>query len=198
MSKNIKTSLFDKIAKYYGLFFYYQKKKYNDILEIICEELDLFQYKDVVDLGCGTGALCSELLRRGFRVTGVDSSSKMLEIAKEKLKETNVKLVRSNVLNELPFADKSFDISITSFVAHGLKPEEREVLYREMSRITKKTIIIYDYNEKRSLLTNIIEWLEGGDYFNFIKNARIEMQEYFNDLYVLDMGDHASCYVIKV
>lgn len=36
----------------------------------------------VVDLGCGTGALTEKLKERGFRVTGVDSSDEMLEIAR--------------------------------------------------------------------------------------------------------------------
>ncbi|MEL7658427.1 MAG: hypothetical protein AAGU75_21255, partial [Bacillota bacterium] len=86
----------------------------------------------------------------------------------------------------------------TSFVAHGLQPEERKVLYREMYRITKHLIIIYDYNERRSILTNVIEWLEGGDYFNFIKTVKVELEECFQDVQVLDLGEHASCYVIRV
>lgn len=55
-------------------------------------------------------------------------------------------------------------------------------MYAEMSRVTKSKVIIYDYNEKGSLLTTIIEWLERGDYFNFIRNAEFEMKNCISEL----------------
>jgi 2-polyprenyl-3-methyl-5-hydroxy-6-metoxy-1,4-benzoquinol methylase len=38
----------------------------------------------IVDIGCGTGRLSAELARRGHRVTGVDPSAAMLEIARQR------------------------------------------------------------------------------------------------------------------
>ena len=198
MGFEIKTGLFDRIAKYYGMFFQYQTKKYKNALDTLTKELDLSDCREAIDIGCGTGALCHELRENGFLVTGVDSSSKMLEVAGKKLKDEEVNLIHSDILAGLPFEDKSFDISFASFVAHGMKPEERKKLYQEMLRITRQRIIIYDYNEKRSILTNIIEWLEGGDYFNFIKTAGSEMKESFPNLRVLEMEGLASCYIIEL
>ncbi len=194
----MKKDIFDQIAKYYGLFYQYQKKKYGRLLDLIYNDLDLFLFRDIVDVGCGTGALCSELSKRGFRVTGVDASLKMLGVATKKLNTENVKLVQGNVLIGLPFENKSFDVSVASFVAHGLQPEERKRLYLEMLRITKHVIIFYDYNKKRSALTSIMETLEGGDYFNFIKKAEKEMKECFGNVSIIDMGDQASCYVVRI
>lgn len=191
-------SLFDRIAKYYGLFYEYQKKKYNKLLDRIDDELQMDLYTDIIDIGCGTGAFCSELYDRGFNVTGLDSSLEMLNVASRKLNKENIKLVQGNFLDGTPFEDKQFDLSFSSFVSHGLPSEARHRLYAEMTRITKHMIILYDYNEKRSLLTNIIEWLEGGDYFNFIKYVRAELKECFNAVSVIDLGGHASCYVIKL
>ncbi len=193
-----KPNLFDRIAGIYGLFFDYQKRKYGRLLDRIYNELDFFQYRDAIDFGCGTGALCSELLRRGFRVTGVDSSIEMLQVAKKKLNGVSVNLVSADIVRGVPFEDKSFDVSITSFVAHGLPSADRKALYAEMQRVTKHMILIYDYNEKRSFLTNIAERLEGGDYFNFIKNVKTEMNESFHNLRVINLGDHSSCYVVKL
>lgn len=195
--KHERHNLFDRIARVYGLFFKYQKRNYGRFLDRIYNELDLFLYRDVIDFGCGTGALYSVLLRRGFRVTGVDSSVGMLEIAKNKLNGTSANLIRANIVQGVPFKDKSFDVSVTSFVAHGLPPEDRIALYREMERVTKHMILIYDYNEKRHVLTSIAERLEGGDYFNFIKNIKTELNECFDNLRIIDLGNHASCYVIK-
>ena len=37
----------------------------------------------ILDLGCGSGAHAFGLTRRGYRVTGVDRSERMLELARE-------------------------------------------------------------------------------------------------------------------
>lgn len=193
-----KPNLFDRIAGIYGLFFDYQKRKYCRFLDRIYNELDLLQYRDVIDFGCGTGALCSELLRRGFRVTGVDSSIEMLEVAKKKLNGGRVNFISADIVQGVPFEDESFDVSVTSFVAHGLPSADRKKLYSEMQRVTKHMILIYDYNEKKSFFTSIAERLEGGDYFNYIKSVKTEMNKHFDNLRVINLGDHSSCYVVKL
>lgn len=42
---------------------------------------------EVMDLACGTGNLTRELLARGYRVSGLDASPEMLEVARKKLPE---------------------------------------------------------------------------------------------------------------
>ncbi|MDG2835092.1 hypothetical protein P7M40_24720, partial [Vibrio parahaemolyticus] len=91
---------------------------------------------------------------------------------------------------------------IASYVAHGLQKNERKKLYAEMSRVTKSKVIIYDYNQRRSSLTTIIEWLERGDYFQFIKEAEhemkncvFEMKECFSEVKVVDVDYKAAWYI---
>ena len=134
--------------------------------------------------GCGTGALCSALSQRGFLVTGVDPALRMLNVGGRKQENSTINFVQANALERLPFADKSFDVSIASYVAHGLKDYERKILYAEMNRITKHLIIIHDYNENRSALVDFVERLERGDYFNFIKVASSEVKEHFSGVRV--------------
>lgn len=193
-----KKDLFDRIAGYYGWFFEYQRKKYNKLIDSIDEWLPLYHYSEMVDIGCGTGAFCAELYCRGFHVTGVDSSAEMLAVAGEKLDTALIDLVQGDIAQGVPFEDKRFDVAFTSFVAHGLTLEKRRLLYSELKRITKHRVIIYDYNEKRSLLTDLIEWLEGGDYFNFIKNVRVELEEAFGAVEEIRTGGKASCYVMRL
>jgi ubiquinone/menaquinone biosynthesis C-methylase UbiE len=190
-----KNSVFDLIAPIYGLFYNYQKKHYHEALDEVQKELDFSGYKEIIDVGCGTGALCSVLDQRGFSVTGVDPAQKMLNIAMGKEENRAIEFIRANALERLPFEDKSFDVSIASYVAHGLKGYERKTMYAEMSRITRHRVIIYDYNEKRSVLTDTIEWLEGGDYFNFIKEARSEMRDNFCDVHIINVDLRAAWYI---
>jgi hypothetical protein len=87
-------------------------------------------------------------------------------------------------------------------VAHGLPKIERKRMYADMSRVTKSKMIIYDYNQKRSLTTSLVEWFEHGDYFNFIKDPRAEleqcldeMKQCFSAVEVLEVSIRAAWYV---
>src|SRR5512145_1094480 len=61
----------------------------------------------VLDVATGTGLVASELLRRGFRVTGLDQSPEMLAVARRRFAD-RVTLVESSA-EALPFPDGSFD-----------------------------------------------------------------------------------------
>lgn len=179
-----------------------QKNRYGEVIDRVSNELDLTLYDTVLDVGCGTGALCSVLKEKGLLVTGIDPAKKMLGIAKKQPENKSITFIQANVLEQLPFASKSFDISIASYVAHGLQKNERKLMYAEMSRVSRNKVIIYDYNQKRALLTSIIEWLERGDYFNFIKEAKEEMEqcvsdmkECFSKVRVVDVDTKAAWYI---
>jgi demethylmenaquinone methyltransferase/2-methoxy-6-polyprenyl-1,4-benzoquinol methylase len=61
----------------------------------------------VLDVATGTGLVAQELLRRGFRVTGLDQSTEMLARARERFGD-RVVLVEGSA-DELPFDEASFD-----------------------------------------------------------------------------------------
>lgn len=77
-------------------------------------------------------------------------------------------------------------------------------MYTEMSRISKKWVIIHDYNDQKTLITSLIEWLEGGDYFHFIRHAEPEMKDCmtelkpcFSKVRVINVGVRANWYICK-
>ena len=190
-----KVSLFGPIAPVYGLFFNFQKRYYGRVLDAMVKQLALTKYKTIVDIGCGTGALCAAWQERGFSVTGIDPEQKMIDIARIKTKNAGIMFLRADVIKGLPFEDRSFDISIASYVAHGLGTQERQVMYEEMARVSKHLVIIHDFNECRSLLVDFIETLEGGDYFGFIEKARGEIMGVFPEAVFLTVGKRAMWYV---
>jgi 2-polyprenyl-3-methyl-5-hydroxy-6-metoxy-1,4-benzoquinol methylase len=61
LGKNKDGLLFDTIAPVYGLFYNRQKKRFLEVIQSVRKEIDLAAYKSVLDVGCGTGALCSVL-----------------------------------------------------------------------------------------------------------------------------------------
>jgi demethylmenaquinone methyltransferase/2-methoxy-6-polyprenyl-1,4-benzoquinol methylase len=62
---------------------------------------------EVLDVATGTGLVAAELLRRGFRVTGLDQSPEMLARARRRFGD-RVDLVEAPA-DALPFADATFD-----------------------------------------------------------------------------------------
>ena len=196
--------LFNAISPIYGLFFNSQRRNYRDVISKVEEDLNLTNYNSIVDVGCGTGALCSVLYEEGLKVTGIDPAQFMLNAAIRKNKDKDIEFQIGNALEGLYFKENQFDIAIASYVAHGLQPEERKKMYREMSRVSKDWVVIHDYNKKRSLLTTVIEWLERGDYFRFIRAAEKEMkdcfhemEECFSEVKVVDVGERAAWYICK-
>ena len=197
-----KTSIFNIIAPVYVLFYKKQKKHYSLVFERVCDHIDLKMYDTVLDVGCGTGALCSVFNEKKYLVTGIDPAEKMLYYAKKQPGNKKIRFIRANVLEQLPFCDREFDISIASYVAHGLRKDERKKMYAEMSRVSKSKVIIYDYNQNRTPIISMIEWLERGDYFGFIKDAKnemancvSEMKECFSEIKIVDVDRRASWYI---
>ena len=66
----------------------------NTVAEVdfLLEELSLKQGASILDIGCGTGRHAIELAKRGYVVTGIDVSARMLAKAAEKAKAAGVKV----------------------------------------------------------------------------------------------------------
>src|SRR5918999_5026242 len=89
----------------------------------------------ILDAGCGSGPLFAALRERGAIVTGIDSSTKMLELARRRL-GAGAALHLADLGSPLPFAGSSFDDVVASLVLHYLQDwtaplaELRRVLQR--------------------------------------------------------------------
>jgi 2-polyprenyl-3-methyl-5-hydroxy-6-metoxy-1,4-benzoquinol methylase len=60
--------------------------------DFIEEELACNKLLKIIDIGCGTGRHSIELAKRGYKVTGIDLSESQLKYAKEKAKQSNLKI----------------------------------------------------------------------------------------------------------
>jgi SAM-dependent methyltransferase len=74
----------------------------------------------ILDAGCGSGPLSAALRDRGATVTGFDSSTKMLELARERLGD-GADLHMADLGRPLPFPDGAFDDVIACLVLHYLQ-----------------------------------------------------------------------------
>ncbi|MEC9485288.1 MAG: class I SAM-dependent methyltransferase [Candidatus Izemoplasma sp.] len=192
------------IAPIYGWFYKGQYKRYKKVVTDMQETLDVTDFHTAIDLGCGTGAMCAVLHDLGLDVTGIDQAKSMIKVAKKKTKNRDITFLEHDLLEGIPFNDKRFDIAITSYVAHGLTIEERKKLYQEMCRLATKWVIIHDYNDERAFYTSTVEWFEGGNYFTFIKDPKLEIEQHiqeletcFEEVQVVQVDIRANWYICK-
>lgn len=80
----------------------------------------------ILDLGCGTGLLCSAYAAQGHDVTGVDPSSAMLEVARRKPHGGEVAWVRSFAQSYR--SDKRFDLIVMTGHAFQALLDDEDVL----------------------------------------------------------------------
>jgi SAM-dependent methyltransferase len=86
----------------------------------------------IADLGCGSGVFTGLLGQRGFDCTGVDLSPNLIRIAREKF--PSIGFIEGDV-EQLPFADASFDGVLLGGVLHHLPDPSR--CAAEIMRILK-------------------------------------------------------------
>jgi ubiquinone/menaquinone biosynthesis C-methylase UbiE len=67
----------------------------------------------VLDVGCGSGEFCELAAARGAQVSGIDAASGLVEIARRRLPEADL---RVGPIERLPWRDESFDL-VTGFNA---------------------------------------------------------------------------------
>ncbi len=97
----------------------------------------------ILDLGCGSGRIAMELLRRGHHVVGVDLSQRMLELWVEKSVAAGfaqrVLPLRANLVELQCLADASVDHAVCMFSSLGMiqgRANRRQVL-RHTQRVTR-------------------------------------------------------------
>jgi SAM-dependent methyltransferase len=88
----------------------------------------------VLDVGCGPGALISELVSRvgAANVAAVDPSQPFVDAARERYPGVTVQLAPAE---DLPYDDDAFDSTLAQLVVHFMT--EAVAGLREMSRVTR-------------------------------------------------------------
>src|SRR6266700_877665 len=103
--------------------------------EKVVRLLKLQKDEKLLDIGCGTGTLLILAKKKYPQVemTGIDIDEKVLDIAKEKTQRTNltIKYVKTSSA-ELPFANASFSVVVSSLVFHHLPTEVKKQTLKEI------------------------------------------------------------------
>lgn len=189
----------------------YPNKIYNFLLPKV-------QNKIVLDLGCGTGKFMQKFYKETTKYYGLDLSNEQLNIAKEKVKDSNVEFICCSAEN-IPLPDNSVDVIISTWVLGTiLEIDRRNKVLEEMKRVLKKDGNIYlvendiggEFEEIRNRYPNIKKTKEYNDWIE-LNGFKIESQfktyfqfanceeakNIFSNIWGEDIGDKVRSNIIE-
>jgi tRNA (cmo5U34)-methyltransferase len=104
---------------------------YEDLQEAVA---DAAQGRNVLELGTGTGETAVRILARnsGARWTGIDASAAMLERARERLPDADLRLQRL----EDPLPEGPFDLVVSVLAVHHLDGPTKRDLFRRVAEVS--------------------------------------------------------------
>ena len=137
----------------YSYFYNLGLKIWFPYKQLIKDILDKLQIKDqdcILDAGCGTGYLISEILKqnnRDLKIEGIDSSTQMLKYAKKKCaKFPNVNFQLTDLNKRLNYQDNYFNKVVSCNVVYTLR--DLNFVFEEFYRILKSDGILVIANPK--------------------------------------------------
>jgi 2-polyprenyl-3-methyl-5-hydroxy-6-metoxy-1,4-benzoquinol methylase len=125
----------DKITTFVDLENPFQKYRVSKVLEIYTPEKN----EKVLDLGCGWGTFCFALAPLCKDITGLDYSSKSINLCKEflsKSQHNNIKFICSDATNT-KLESVSYDVIISADLFEHLYPVDFEKVLDESKRLLK-------------------------------------------------------------
>jgi SAM-dependent methyltransferase len=121
---------------------------------------------ELLDLGCGSGLLCRLVAERGARVSGIDICPELLDIARERTPQADL---REGDISALPFAERSFDV-VTAANALQFAPDPAQA-FSEAARVLRPRGVLVvalfaepERNEGTALhlaMKHLVEQVEG-------------------------------------
>jgi len=138
--KNQVADMFNNIAKKYDFLNHFlslgiDKLWRNKVVSI----LKIYQPKTILDIATGTGDLAITALKLNpEKITGIDISTGMLEIGKEKIRKkglgNSIELLEGDS-EDIQFPDQSFDAAIVAFGVRNFENLQKGLL--EIHRVLK-------------------------------------------------------------
>ncbi|MCW2801028.1 MAG: Methyltransferase type 11 [Aeromicrobium sp.] len=123
--------MFEVAAENYGRF---MGRFSEPLAAVFADELQLEPGQRALDVGCGPGALITQLVTRvgAATVSAVDPSAPFVDAAKQAFPDVDIQLASAE---HLPYSDDTFDACLAALVVHFMSDPVAGL--REMGRVTR-------------------------------------------------------------
>lgn len=139
-----------KYAEYYDLFYHKDKdyEKESNFIESLFRKFARKKPLTILDLGCGTGNHSIVLAKRGYKLSGLDFSRYMINIANEKAKKLDLD-INFQIQNIQSFEfNKTFDVIICMFATFGYITKDSDIiltLKQIKKHMHKDSLFIFEF-----------------------------------------------------
>ena len=118
------------------------KNKTRDLDKKVTQEtLSKYSFKNVLELGCGTGKNTRWLLSVGAEVIGLDFSQEMLTIAKESITDKRAQFKKADLNDDWEVADQYADLVTSSLTLEHI--EDLNAIFRQANKKLKENGIFF-------------------------------------------------------
>ena len=161
---------YEKIAKKYTRLYYDDKSDLGFFDKFLAY---LPEGGKVLDIGCGPGTFTQHLFRKGFAAEGIDLSTAMIKIAREKLPQVEFKLMD---MRKLDYPGNYFDGVLAAYSLIHIASEEIPETLKGFYRILKPNGLLCLINQKGKADQIVVEPLKEGEktFFNFFTAERLK------------------------
>jgi len=129
------------------------------LVELIVNNLSIKSDSKILDMACGSGRHAIIFAKKGFDVTAVDLSKRLLSEAKENAEQNHVKIdfVLSDILDFE--TTKRFNLNLNLFTSFGYFDNDEDnfrVILKAYELLSNGGYFVIDYFNKNYLLKNLI------------------------------------------
>lgn len=173
---------------------------YKLILNEIYNRILNASYKNILDIGFGTGTLISKLYQQGCNIYGQDFSERMIGIAQKKMPEA--KLFNGNISNGLvePLLEHKYDVIIATYSLHHITDSDKVTFLKRLLKQLNENAVIYigdvafetRLEHDKCMKKFEDEWDK--DEFYFVVD---EMKAYFPDMKFEKISECAGIITLK-
>jgi SAM-dependent methyltransferase len=131
----------------------------EDLVSLIQKNFNLSRGSSVLDMACGAGRHAIAFARRGFAVTAVDLSERLISEARDNTEESKVEInfIQSDI-RDLNLS-LHFDLAVNLFTSFGYfetDEENLEVIQKAYDLVNLGGFFVLDYLNKHYLVKNLI------------------------------------------
>lgn len=184
MNKIVK-EYFDKVAPNYV-------SDSSTLVIDLLDSLDLKNCHRILDLGCGKGVISEELFNRSSgEITAIDLSSKMIELAKEKINNPKIHFINADFYQ---YFDDKFD-AIICFDAYPHFFDVEAFINKSDELLNENGLLAIIHNIGRSTL-NEHHKRNAGKVSRLLKNPEEEVIPFLNKFTPIELFEDDDCYKI--
>jgi len=166
------------------------------LISFILSKINLSGDAKILDLGCGAGRHTLLLAKRGFQVTGIDQSAKLLSVAVDEAQKNGLhaRFIKDDI-RTVSFSEK-FDVILNVFTSFGYfeNDDDNFALFTNVEKhLSDEGVFVFDFLNAENVKRNLIPFSEDEIGDIVVKQSRkIEGNKVIKEIVLLQNGERKN------